>query len=104
MSVHQDRITAGIAEAQRREGIAKDEYTHAREVWGQLSRFTNLLPEIQRLNGDPPKWAVNIPPFHPDHFDGDSILAPFGGVYFDTLREASEFMAETLNAIERGEL
>lgn len=90
----------GLAQIKDRIERLTDELDGAVEIQDVLHRAQRKPPQIVQY-GD--QWMVDIPPLLPEHFEGDNILAPFGGIYFDTLEEATAFMARTLAAIEEGE-
>lgn len=48
-------------------------------------------------------FEVYIPPFRPNHFDGDAIAAPFGVSYWPTWQEATEFFDHVMEGILNGQ-
>jgi len=89
----------GLTELEARIANTQAKYAHEQSILTTLKRMIQENPGIVRIGE---QWRVDIPPTHIEHFDGDAILAPYGGVYFDTLSEAAAFMDRVLNEIAGG--
>lgn len=92
----------GVGMAERKRDDAAIDVDFYDETARMLTRSRGSVPEIRFVGtGDEP-FVVTIPPFLPNHFDGNGPLAPFGDTYWPTWGIAKEFYDRVIRHVGAG--